>query len=119
MGLISILASFPLLGQQVLLKFSGVGLHDVGLVLLEVDRPAFLAVGHLDQVVAVGGLDGLGDRAFLELEGDIGELGNEPAAEREVVEVAAGPARVGRVFRVLVGGLREGDRVGVDLALDG
>src|SRR5271157_2668609 len=113
------LGSLSLFCQQVLLKLSGVGIEDEGSVLLEVHGPAFFPVSHLDQVVTVGGLDGLGDRAFLELEGDVGELGNEATAEGEVVEVATGPTRVGGVFRVLVGRLCEGHRVGVNLALDG
>src|SRR5271157_2677792 len=71
------LGSLSLFCQQVLLKLSGVGIEDEGSVLLEVHGPAFFPVSHLDQVVTVGGLDGLGDRAFLELEGDVGELGNE------------------------------------------
>ena len=94
-GLTSILAVFRFGVHDPLLKLVGrEHVLDERLVLLEVDRLAFLAVGDLDQVEAEGRLDRVGDRALLQREGDVGELLDEAAVEREVVEVAPGASEL-------------------------
>ena len=104
--------------DDVFLKLVAELLEDVGLVLLEVDGFALFAVGDRDQVEAERSLDGVGNHALLELEGDVGEFLDESGREREVVEVAAGPAGVGFILRELVGRRGEGDRSAFDVFLD-
>ena len=106
-------------GDNPFLEVRGVVVLDHDLDLLEIGRSPFLAVGDHDQVVAVRGLDRVGDLSLGQGERGRGELLVEGPSTEEVAQVSTSRAAlVSLILGILVGGVGEGDLDGLDLLLD-